>query len=144
MDKRIWIHHTLPDLSRRNKCGYRHHTTTESLTEGHDIRRYIPVIDAKYLPCTTKPCLYFISDEKRSMFASELSDSWPVVIGRDNCPRLSLDRLDDDSGDTYPELFTGFELLLHSESISILDEVDRTPIHLSYRFTVESLSHHRE
>ena len=102
------------------------------------------MIHTKHLSRTPKSCLDFIRDEESSMLSCHLADSWPVVIWWDDRTCLSLDRLDDDSCDSYSELLTGLELRLHSICISIFYEVDWSSIHLSYWVTIEGFSHHRE
>ena len=144
MDEGIGIHHTLPDLLCRDECRYRHHTSTERLPKCHDIWSDSPVIHTEHLSRTPKSCLDFIRDEESSMLSCQLTDSWPVVIWWDDRTCLSLDRLDDDSCDSYSELLTGLELRLHSICISIFYEVDWSSIHLSYWVTIEGFSHHRE
>ena len=76
------------------------------------------------------------------MLSGHLTDSWPVVIWWDDRSCLSLDWLDDDTCDSDTEFPTGLELSLHSISISELDEVNWSAIHLSYWITIESLPHH--
>jgi hypothetical protein len=102
------------------------------------------VIHTEYPTRTTEPCLYLIRDEECAMLPSHSSDSWPVVIGWDDCTCLSLDRLDDDTCDTDSELLAGLELCLHRICIAILDEVDRSAVHLSDWITIERLAHHGE
>ena len=144
MDKRIRIHHTLPYLLSRTECTHRHDTTTERLPECDDIWNYSPVVDTEHLPSTSESSLYLVCDEECTVFASHLSDCWPVVIWWYDRTCLTLNRLYDDTGNSDTELLTGLELRTHSLRIPILDEVDRSTVHLANRVTVECLAHHRE
>lgn len=144
MDKWIWIHHTLPYLFCRYKCTHWHHSSSECLSYGHDIRSYSPVRYSPEFPCTTKSSLHFISNKQSSMLLRKLSYSWPVIIRWNHCSGFSLYWLDNNSCNPDSELFTCLKLFLHSFSISILHEVYLTSIHLTNWLTIYSLPHHRK
>ena len=108
MDEGIRVHHTLPYLLCRDKCGYRHDATTESFSHRHDIRNDSPVIDSPHFSGTSDTGLDFISDEKDTMFRSRCSDARPEIIGWDDRTCFSLYWFHHDGCDTDSDGFTYF------------------------------------
>ena len=108
MDEWIRVHHALPDFFCRDKCRYRHDSTTESFSHRHDIRNDSPVIDSPHLPRTSDACLNFVSYEKDAMFRRRGSDARPEIIGWDDRTCFSLYWFHHDGCDTDSDGFTYF------------------------------------
>lgn len=142
VNKWIRIHHTLPDFFGGNKGRDWHHSSAQRLSKSHNIRYNSPMIDCKDFSSTTKTSLYFIGYKKSSIFFRKFTHFWPIIIWWDNCSRFSLNRLNNYSSDTNSKSLTGFKLCLHGLCITILHKVYWSPIHLSYRLTIECFPHH--
>ncbi len=144
MDKRIWMHHTLPDFFCRDKCWDRHYATAKCLGHSHNIWNNSPVVYPPEFPCATNTSLYFVSNEEYSMLLGRSSDSWPEIIWWYDSPGFSLDWLHHNSSNPNSDCLTDLKLPLYCVSISEWYMIYWSSIEWSYRLTIILFPDHWE
>src|SRR6266487_932824 len=114
INERVAIHHA-PDFRGGHKGTDGHYAAAQCLGRGDDIRHNIPMLNSPQFASATHTRLHFVSDEQYFVFITNLAETRPEVVGRNDGACLTLHRLHNDSSDIIANLTSNATAVLQHQ-----------------------------